>query len=110
MAFLKKVCPLPNLLLCGKHLPWTDKCKHLGLAIANRIDGCQDDMRVKNAMHVVKNNDLNQEFYFAHPDTKLAPSLSALQDRHVNQMLQHTTQDSLQIQIQQSVKPKPWLF
>ena len=40
----------------------------------------------------------------------LAPSLSALQDRHVNHMLQHTTQDSLQIQIQQSVKPKPWLF
>ena len=29
-------------------------------------------MRVKNAMYVEKNIDLNQEFYFDHPDTKLA--------------------------------------
>ena len=72
MAFLKKIRPLPNLLLCGNPLPWTDRCKHLGVTISNRIDGCQDDMRVKNAMYVEKNIDLNQEFYFAHPDTKLA--------------------------------------
>ena len=71
MAFLKKARPLPKLSLCGNPLPWTDKCKHLGVTIANRIDGCEQDMKVKNAMYIDKNIELNQEFYFAHPDTKL---------------------------------------
>ena len=72
MAFLKKLRPLPNLNLCGNPLPWTEKCKHLGITLANKIDGCQADMEVKNAMYVQKNIDINQEFYFAHPDTKLS--------------------------------------
>ena len=36
------------------------------------IDGCEEDAKVKNAMYVEKNIDLNQEFYFAHSDAKLA--------------------------------------
>ena len=72
MAVLKKLQPLPNLNLCGNPLPWTEKCKHLGITLANKIDGCQADMEVKNAMYVQKNIDINQEFYFAHPDTKLS--------------------------------------
>lgn len=71
MAFLKNPRILPNLILCGNPLPWTDKCKHLGTTIANKIDGCEEDMRVKNAMYIEKNIDLNQEFHFAHPATKL---------------------------------------
>ena len=50
MAFLKKIRPLPNLNLCGNPLPWTEKCKHLGITAANKTDGCQADMKVKNAM------------------------------------------------------------
>ena len=71
MAFLKTQRPLPNLLLCGNPLPWTDKCKHLGTTITSKIDGCEGDMKVKNAMYVEKNIELNQEFFFAHPSTKL---------------------------------------
>ena len=73
MAFLKSQRRLPNLILCGNTLPWTDKCKHLGTTITNRIDGCEDeeDMRIKNAIYIQKNSELNQEFHFAHPATKL---------------------------------------
>ena len=71
MAFLKTQRTLPNLTLCGNPLPWTDKIKHLGTTITNKIDGCEDDMRVKNAAYVEKNIELNQEFFFTHPSTKL---------------------------------------
>ena len=71
MAFLKTDRILPNLVLCGNPLPWTDKCKHLGTTITNKIDGCEEDLKVKNAMYVEKNIELNQEFFFAHPSTKL---------------------------------------
>ena len=71
MAFLKKNRALPNLTLCGNPLPWTNKCKHLGTTISNNIDGCDDDIRVKNANYIEKNIELNQEFFFAHPETKL---------------------------------------
>ena len=70
MAFLKRNRVLPNLTLCGNPLPWTNKCKHLGTTITNKIDGCEDDMKVKNACYIQKNMELNQEFYFAHPETR----------------------------------------
>ena len=72
MAFLKKVRPLPSLILCGNPLPWTDRCKHLGTTLANKVDGCQEDMRVKNAMYIQKNIELNQEFSYAHHNTKVS--------------------------------------
>ena len=71
MAFLKSQRNLPSLILCGNPLPWNDKCKHLGTTLTNKIDGCEEDMKVKNAMYVEKNIELNQEFFFAHPSTKL---------------------------------------
>ena len=71
MAFLKTQRSLPKLMLCGNPLPWTDKCKHLGTTITTKIDGCEEDMRIKNAMYIEKNIELNQEFHFAHPSTKL---------------------------------------
>ena len=71
LAFLKKPRPLPNLILCGNPLPWTSKYKHLGINLENKIDGCQHDMKVKNAQYIGKNLDLNQEFHFSHPSTKL---------------------------------------
>ena len=71
LAFLKTQRQLPSLTLCDNPLPWTEKCKHLGTVITNKIDGCEDDMRVKNAKYIEKNVELNQEFFFAHPVTKL---------------------------------------
>ena len=59
------------MTLCGNPLPWTDKCKHLGTTITNKIDGCDVDIRVKNANYIEKNIELKQEFFFAHPETKL---------------------------------------
>ena len=71
VAFLKKSRPLPNLLLCGNPLPWTKKFEHLGIDIEDQINGCEHDMVIKNAKYVSKNIELNQEFSFAHPSTKL---------------------------------------
>ena len=71
MVFLKRPRPLPNLLLCGNPLPWTTKCKHLGINVENKIDGCEHDMRIKKAQYTGKNIELNQEFYFVHPSTKI---------------------------------------
>ena len=71
LAFLQKPRPLPNMMLCGNPLPWTDKFKHLGINIENKIDGCEHDMKVKRAQFIDKNIELNQEFYFAHPSTKV---------------------------------------
>ena len=71
LAFLKHQRPLPNLKLCGNLLPWTDKCQHLGTTITTKIDGCEEDMKVKNARYIGRNVELSQEFSFAHPSTKL---------------------------------------
>ena len=71
LAFLKHQRPLPNLTLCGNPLPWTDKCKHLGTIITNKVDGCEEDLKVKNAKYIERNIEINQEFSFAHPSTKL---------------------------------------
>ena len=80
MAFLKTPRNIPNLTLCGNPLPWTDKCKHLGTTITNKIDGCEADMKMKIAVYVEKNIELNQEFFFAHPATKL--SLNKIYNSH----------------------------
>ena len=71
LAFLKKPRILPSMYLCGNPLPWTNKFKHLGINIGNKIDGCVLDMSVKNAQYCSKNIELNQEFSFAHPFTKV---------------------------------------
>ena len=71
MAFMKKPSPLPNMILCGNPLPWTDKCKHLGIYLNNKMDGCEHDIAVKKAQYIGRNLELNQEFQFAHPLTKL---------------------------------------
>ena len=71
MAFMKKPRVLPDVHLGPAKLPWVDNCKHLGNHLKNVIDGCQEDMRIKSARYVSKNIELNQEFYFSHPETKI---------------------------------------
>ena len=71
LAFLKKPRNLPNIYLCGNPLPWTNKFKHLGVTIGDKIDGCSLDMKIKNAQYVSKNIELNQEFHFSDPLTRL---------------------------------------
>ena len=71
MAFLKKPRELPSLVLCGTMLPWVDKIKHLGNTITNCNDRNQLDVKIKSSKYIDKNNSLLQEFYFAHPETKV---------------------------------------
>ena len=71
MAFLHKPRVIPSVLLCGNPLPWVDSMKHLGNTVSNKIDGGQLDMKQKIAIYIDKNCHLNQEFYFAHPVTKI---------------------------------------
>ena len=43
---------------------------HLGKTIENKIDGMKQDTRIKRAMYIQRNVELEQEFHFAHPSTK----------------------------------------
>ena len=45
--------------------------KHLGNMIESTIDGAQLDTKVKTALYIQTNVSLNQEFYFAHPISKI---------------------------------------
>ena len=72
MAFLKKPRELPSLKLCGNPLPWVEQIKHLGNTISNTMNGNQLDIKVKTAKYIDKNNSICQEFYFAHPKSKVA--------------------------------------
>ena len=57
--------------LCGNSLPWVSGGKHLGNMVENKINGMQQDIKQKRAQYIAKNNDLIQEFSFAHPDSVL---------------------------------------
>ena len=70
LALISKKRELQNMMLCGHPLPWVDHCKHLGNYLENKIDGLKHDLRIKQASYIDKNNELEQEFYFCHPQTK----------------------------------------
>ena len=80
LAFLKKERPIKQVELCGNPLPWVNSGKHLGNHIENKINGMKIDIRNKRANYITKNNELIQEFYFAHPKTKL--ELNQLYNSH----------------------------
>ena len=71
LAYLKKPRDLISMKLCGNPLPWVDTIKHLGITVTNTIDGCYKDTMSKRAMFIQRSNELLQEFYFAHSDTKM---------------------------------------
>ena len=71
MAFTKKERVLKNMVLCGNNLPWVDEVRHLGSVISNEKDVMGRDIMQKRAAYISKNNELLQEFYYAHPRTKL---------------------------------------
>ena len=57
----------------GELLPWVDSIKHLGTTIKNTEDSgkLDQDLMEKRAAFIVKNNELNQEFCYAHHNTKI---------------------------------------
>ena len=70
LAFIKKKRLLPNMKLCGNNIPWVHSGKHLGNVVEDKLDGLKQDMRVKRAQYIAKNNELCQEFVSCHPKTK----------------------------------------
>ena len=72
MAFLKKDRNLRNIKLNKKDLPWVKTIKHLGSTIQNNLDcHMRQDTSEKRAMYIAKNNELNQEFHYTDPRTKI---------------------------------------
>ena len=72
IAFLRKERKLRILRLGDKSLPWVSSIKHLGSTITNNLDCMMDqDMLEKRAIYCAKNNELVQEFHFAHHKTKV---------------------------------------
>ena len=52
-------------------MPWTENFKHLGVHIENKINGCEYDLTVKRASFISRCIELNQEFRWAHPTSKI---------------------------------------
>ena len=74
VAFVAKKRSLRNLNLDGKILPWVDLVNHLGTTIMNSNNGgcsLDQDLVEKRARYIAKNNEIRQEFYYAHPKTKV---------------------------------------
>lgn len=71
IAFLKKNRTLPQIVLNGNNLPWVFEGVHLGNYFTNRYDGMTRDTKMKRGQFISRNYELLQEFYFAHPSTKL---------------------------------------
>ena len=72
MVFLRKNKDLSNIKLNDKILPWVTKVKHLGSTIKNDVN-CDmiQDLLEKRAGYISRNSELNQEFSYAHPSTKI---------------------------------------
>ena len=52
-------------------LPWVKSSKHLGCTIDENVHGMRKDLMEKRAIYINRVNELTQEFYFAHPLTKV---------------------------------------
>ena len=58
-----------SLKMNGNDLPWVSSAKHLGTRIKSSINGVTKDLMEKRAAFINRNNELVQEFRFAHPQT-----------------------------------------
>ena len=71
IAFQKQDHPRRSVELCGVPLPWVDGGLHLGNNLSNQTNIMGQDIKIKRAQFINKNNELNQEFWFSHPSTKI---------------------------------------
>ena len=72
MAFLLKERNLSCLTLCNNKLPWVCSAKHLGTKLENKLNHIlTQDTKEKRAQYIQRNNELCQEFSFAHWSTKV---------------------------------------
>ena len=82
LAFLQKEREIKPVVLCGNDLPWVTSCKHLGNTIVTAMTGDirHQDVLNKRAAFIDRNNDLIQEFSFAHPKT--TAEVNKIQNSH----------------------------
>ena len=67
----KQINEYPEKLTLGENkLPWVENGKHLGNIFENILNGRKKDNLVKRARYIQKNNEIQQEFYFCHPDVQ----------------------------------------
>ena len=71
ISWMQSPRPLRKLRLCGNLLPWVNEVLHLGNTITTSENIVEQDMKIKNARFISKNIEINQEFYFAAPATRL---------------------------------------
>ena len=72
LAFQRKArTPDRRMKLCDNFLPWENSGKHIGNKIITDNDITRQDVKEKRAKYIGKNNEIIQEFYFAHPKTKV---------------------------------------
>ena len=71
MAILNDDRDVNNITLGGKKLPWVRSAKHLGCTITDTSGELAKDIMEKRAVFINRANELNQEFFFAHPLTKV---------------------------------------
>ena len=69
LAFTKRSRELTSIQLNGNDLPWVTSAKHLGTKVENCLNGVVQDLMEKRAIFINRNNELRQEFHFAHPRT-----------------------------------------
>ena len=69
MAFLINDRDIATLRLNGNDLPWVTSAKHLGTKVENNTNRMSKDLMEKRAQFINRNNELIQEFRFAHPKT-----------------------------------------
>ena len=62
---------MKNIKLKARNLPWVDAAKHLGCRIGPKNRGLTRDLMEGRALCITEVNELNQEFYYAHPLTKV---------------------------------------
>lgn len=70
MAFSKSKQILPPIFLNDTILPWVSEAKHLGNTISTKHLNMGKDINIKRAIFIQRAIELNQEFYFCHPDSK----------------------------------------
>ena len=82
LAFLQVDRVIKPVVLCDTQLLWVTSCKHLGNTIvsAKGRDIRSQDVKNKRAAFIGKNNDIIQEFHFAHPRTRA--EINRIQNSH----------------------------
>ena len=58
-----------SLCINSDELPWVTSAKHLGTSLETSLSGMTKDLMEKRAIFINRNNELVQEFRFAHPQT-----------------------------------------